>query len=755
MKYRNYLLVNNSKYFNRLWYKRKYKVIGDSVRHYCNIGYKLGYNPSPKFSHIKYELIYDDVRYYKVNPLVHYHDWRSSEDIFTYEDYISKNENKIIIKEKKIQNKRIKKEYCKKTKNLIIFLVPELDTVNGGIMSICSIAKVTKKLKKIHNSETIICTVPSKKTFSNYKNFNCDFNIYRFEQIMKYFSKLENVYIHIPETFVYNFLYSLNPEQQLFLKNIKNLTINILNQNIDLLPRPRYVEYLKGFSSKVTMTCAHKKYCVPQLRTSFDIDVHWLSASNLIKYNYVKYSEKENILLYSPDCHVMKDKILQKIKSEFPYFELIEIKNMKYNDYLNLIGKAKYMITFGEGLDGYFVESIRSGTMAFSCYNSAFFNNSFDKCSNLYLNYNEMYNRIVDDIIAYENNNEKYKNVVDYCFNIDKKEYNDREYIKNIEEYYKGVYTFSLDQIIKKRQKRIEKKPLVSIAVATYNGDKYIRKQIESLLKQDYSNIEIIVSDDNSTDNTYNILNEYKNKIKVYKNSNKGLNNNFINAIQHCKGYYLALCDQDDIWETNKISELVKKIDDFDIINCCVCVIDENDNYHNSAIMHQAYEIDKTYFIDFEKYIKENPLLGCTSLMKMSFVKKFLSIPKACIYHDWWFAMNCIKNGNGIVFVDEQLVKYRQHSKNTAYLTFNSNDWEMKKIEFNKMILKKIKNLSTYEKERLIIDSNYNMIRKSLHEYMPCYLDNYLNNNYKFITNEFIKNFKDVIDKYIDNNNIK
>lgn len=734
----DYTIVRKSKFFDEHWYKKRYKIYGNGALHYCRHGYKLGYNPSNKFSHIKYELIYDEVRYVGANPLIHYEKYGKYESSFLDKDVILDSDLKKIKEDKKKQDKQIRKDYDVNVKNLIVFLVPEIDIIGGGVMSINSIANISKDLKEIHNSDVILCTLPSERTFFQYSKFNANFNVYRFEQLSKIFKNLENVIFHIPEIYVYPFLYFLTPNQQLWLKSIKNSRINILNQNMEYMPRPRYVnDYLKVLFGEVTMTCAHKQYCVPQLRTSYDVSVHFLSASNLVDYKYVDYSKKENILLYSPDEHPMKELILEKIKEAYPDLIMKEIKNMKYQDYLKNIGKAKWVITFGEGLDGYFVESLRSGTMAFAAYNPVFFNDKFKNLENVYSSYNCMYENIVSDMKNLDVK-QKYEKIVKKCISIDKVEYDDKKYVDNIKKYYQGKYTYPIDEVISKRKELLDSEPLISIAVATYNGEKYVKEQIDSLLNLNYKNKEIIVSDDCSVDNTYKILEEYGDKITLLKNNGEhGLNNNFKNALKNCHGDYIALCDQDDIWESNKLELLLEHIDEFDLVHGGVSIINSDGEYHQLKGMHDSYELDKTQYSNFVDFIKENIILGCTCLIKKELLYKCLEIPEDVIYHDWWIVLNALKKGNGIVYLDKEIIKYRQHNHNTAFKTFNSLSWYDKKIKFNNYILKNME-LDDTEKQLVQIDNNFTSLRKVFKKYIPSSVEQFFNNNYNYFIDEFV-----------------
>lgn len=115
----------------------------------------------------------------------------------------------------------------------------------------------------------------------------------------------------------------------------------------------------------------------------------------------------------------------------------------------------------------------------------------------------------------------------------------------------------------------MEYKKTVSVVICTYNGEKYIAEQIDSILSQTYTLNEIIIQDDCSTDNTFNILERYSNKnnrIKIFRNDkNIGFNSNFKSAVKRAKSDFIAIADQDDIWYSEKIAKQVTAIGDHDI----------------------------------------------------------------------------------------------------------------------------------------------------------------------------------------------
>lgn len=205
-------------------------------------------------------------------------------------------------------------------------------------------------------------------------------------------------------------------------------------------------------------------------------------------------------------------------------------------------------------------------------------------------------------------------------------------------------------------------KSLVSIALCTYNGERFLREQLDSIIKQTYPYIELIAVDDCSTDSTITILEEYARRfafIKVFKNeTNLGYIRNFEMAIRLCSGDLIALSDQDDIWDLNKIEKLTKAIENNLMIYHDSEFVDQNGNPLNkkmSDIMNLYRGDDPETFIFF------NCISGHSILMKRELINEILPFPNA-YFHDWWIAYVATNLGS-IDFLNEALVKYRQHEK--------------------------------------------------------------------------------------------
>jgi glycosyltransferase involved in cell wall biosynthesis len=205
-------------------------------------------------------------------------------------------------------------------------------------------------------------------------------------------------------------------------------------------------------------------------------------------------------------------------------------------------------------------------------------------------------------------------------------------------------------------------KALVSIALCTYNGEAYLREQLDSIVNQSYSPIELIAVDDCSSDNTLSILKEYAAKypfIKVSVNpENLGYIKNFEKALQLCSGDFIALSDQDDIWDLQKIEKQVKAISNNLLVYHNSEFIDQN----GRSLHRKMSDIMNLYRGDQpEAFLFFNCISGHSVLMRKELRDELLPFPNA-YFHDWWMGYVATNLGS-IDFIDETLVKYRQHQK--------------------------------------------------------------------------------------------
>jgi glycosyltransferase involved in cell wall biosynthesis len=288
--------------------------------------------------------------------------------------------------------------------------------------------------------------------------------------------------------------------------------------------------------------------------------------------------------------------------------------------------------------------------------------------------------------------------------------------------------------------------PLVSVVMGTYNGGKYLREQLESIYGQTYKKIEVIVSDDCSTDNTVEILKEFSRDhgLKCYINEkNLGLVKNFEKVLSLAKGDYIALADQDDIWYPGKIELLLNNIGPSSLIHSGVHVIDGLGRPHGDAFVVSEYSRDHTEKVNFSDFLETAWVLGCTSLIERSLLEKCLPFPDGVMFHDWWLTMAAIKLGHGIKYIHEPTIKYRQYGENTAFKFFMDISWHKKRFDFYKLLSSKFHvQLSPEEKERLNAIAHQNAVQyilKGIQLNRDELVQQFMDENRDLITVPFIK----------------
>ena len=231
----------------------------------------------------------------------------------------------------------------------------------------------------------------------------------------------------------------------------------------------------------------------------------------------------------------------------------------------------------------------------------------------------------------------------------------------------------------------------ISIAMATFEGRKFIEKQFESLLQQTRLPDEIIIYDDASSDDTVSILKDLKKRapfrVEIIQGSkNLGVNTAFFTALAACNGTYIFFCDQDDVWEPKKIEMIVATFDS----NPNIAVVFSNAsqiNENNITLQMSLWEqikFNKKKIQNFE----HNPLdqllkggnfiYGMSAAFRLESIKHFSSIIKQDIgmTHDTWYALHVIGVGWKGVALDEKLVCYRRHDLQNTSVNININKVE-------------------------------------------------------------------------------
>jgi glycosyltransferase involved in cell wall biosynthesis len=218
----------------------------------------------------------------------------------------------------------------------------------------------------------------------------------------------------------------------------------------------------------------------------------------------------------------------------------------------------------------------------------------------------------------------------------------------------------------------------ISVCIPTYNGEKYIQEQLESILKQLSYSDEIIISDDGSSDNTLAIISAINDpRIKVImheKIKSKGnktekniglVSNNLQNALRHAKGDVIYLSDQDDIWMEGRVSKTLplfhgEEANAAKVVICDCTVIDSNRGVLIKSYFSCVKPTDSVLNV-----IYKNPYLGCCMCFNKELLGKIFPFPDRSVGHDLWIGLIAKIYGT-VIFIKEPLVLYRRHEETVS-----------------------------------------------------------------------------------------
>jgi glycosyltransferase involved in cell wall biosynthesis len=205
---------------------------------------------------------------------------------------------------------------------------------------------------------------------------------------------------------------------------------------------------------------------------------------------------------------------------------------------------------------------------------------------------------------------------------------------------------------------QVKTTPRVSVCMALYNGEKYLREQLDSVLAELRVNDELIICDDSSTDASFKIINEYisDKRIKYIKNTQSlGVVKNFEKALQKAQGNYIFLCDQDDVWLNGKLNTCVTYLEhNLLVVTDCIVV-----NQDLKVIAPSFFEL-RNSGRGILKNIWKNTYLGCCMAFRRELLVSCLPVPVNIPMHDMWLGLLAETNGN-VLFIDQKLSLYRRH----------------------------------------------------------------------------------------------
>jgi len=225
---------------------------------------------------------------------------------------------------------------------------------------------------------------------------------------------------------------------------------------------------------------------------------------------------------------------------------------------------------------------------------------------------------------------------------------------------------------------------MISVCMATYNGEKYIRRQLESILSQLAEDDEVVISDDGSWDRTLEIVASFGDKrIRVLNHRPCGVAFNFENAIKEAKGEYIFLSDQDDIWCPGKVSKCRAALESGAELVLHNAEVTDGEG---QPIMSETFFDLKHSAPGFWRNWSRNAFIGCCMAFHVSVVPRVTPFPQHINLHDEWIGLYMSYVGAEMTFLREPLIKYCQHEGNVSncvYASKNSLWWKFcKRITF-------------------------------------------------------------------------
>ncbi|WP_033147758.1 glycosyltransferase [Prevotella sp. P6B1] len=211
---------------------------------------------------------------------------------------------------------------------------------------------------------------------------------------------------------------------------------------------------------------------------------------------------------------------------------------------------------------------------------------------------------------------------------------------------------------------------MISVCIATYNGEKFIRQQLESILPQLSMNDEIVISDDHSTDNTIEIIKSLKDaRIHLYFHEADihamfhidRSTHNFVNALSHANGDIIFLADQDDFWLPNKVETTIQQLKSYDLVisNCII----GDEALNTTGKMYSDIRPFKTGVLN---NIIKSHYLGCCMAFRKDVYQKALPFPKHGVAHDLWIGLTAERFFR-VGYIKQPLVIYRRHTGTVTY----------------------------------------------------------------------------------------
>jgi len=297
---------------------------------------------------------------------------------------------------------------------------------------------------------------------------------------------------------------------------------------------------------------------------------------------------------------------------------------------------------------------------------------------------------------------------------------------------------------------------MIAVLLSTYNGEKFIKEQLDSIFSQNINNYIVIARDDGSSDNTYEIMLKYKNRynnfILLPKSENVGIKKSFEKVLNYALGLddieYLMFCDQDDVWKSNKIEITLNKIKTLEqyygnvpiLVHTDLTVVDEKLNTISPSFWR--YQHINPYKNRLNYLLVQNTVTGCTIGINKKLANCVSTFPEEAIMHDWWLALAA--SAFGIIgVIEDKTVFYRQHFQNDVGAEKYGLKYIIKKFFSYDDLSKNIKQAEAFFKkyEKNLNEEYYNLVKDFVNvKKYSFFKRKILFFKYKFFKHGFLRN---------------
>ena len=231
--------------------------------------------------------------------------------------------------------------------------------------------------------------------------------------------------------------------------------------------------------------------------------------------------------------------------------------------------------------------------------------------------------------------------------------------------------------------KDTKRKLTVSVCMATYNGKKFIDQQLDSILNQLQATDELIISDDHSSDGTWELLQNYQTndpRIKLFQNPQQGIRTNVENAILHSQNEIIFLSDQDDVWQPEKVATIVTLFTQqpqTQVIISDLVIVDDQ-----LKPLEASYQKFRRTRSGFWPNLLRSSYIGAGMAFRAELKKLILPIPEKVPMHDMWIGLLADRQKK-VQFITAPLVLYRRHALNASEIATTSSRWQQFKWRFH------------------------------------------------------------------------